>query len=412
MTDRFFLGPAVRHRLRAGPLGEHIDAYAERLQERGYAGEAAREHLRLVAHLSRWLGKHRLRVDDLDERKTVQFLEHRRRRGFTPRSNAGALTALLEELRAAGVVRALIPKVDNSPLHKVESGYSQYLAQERGLSERTLATYLPIVRSFLSKRFGEGQIQLDELRPADITRFVLRYAHAMSPGRARLMVTVLRSFLRFLRLRGEIATDLAGAVPTVPNWRHSTVPKFLEPAEVERLLKSCDLSTITGQRDYAILLLLARLGLRAGEVAELTLDDIDWEAGEITVRGKGARRDLLPLPRDVGEALVRYLRHGRPCCSARQIFIRSKAPRRGFADHTAISTVVKRAVERAGLHPIVKGAHLLRHSLATGMLRRGASLAEIGEILRHRLPNTTEIYAKVDLDALRALAQPWPRGAV
>ncbi len=321
------------------------------------------------------------------------------------------MTTLLKELRAAGVVRAQTPKADNGPLHKIEAAYSQYLAQERGLCQDTLANYLPIVRSFLAKRFGEGPIRLDELRPPDITRFILRHVRTISPGRARLMVTALRSFLRFLRLRGEIATDLAGAVPTAPNWRLATVPKFLEPTEVERLLNSCDQSTITGQRDHTILLLLARLGLRASEVVGLTLEDIHWEAGEIIVRGKGARQDRLPLPRDVGEALVGYLRDGRPRCSAREVFIRSKAPRRGFAHSITISTIVKRAVERAGLHPTLKGAHLLRHSLATGMLRRGASLAEIGEVLRHRLPNTTEIYAKVDLEALRALAPPWPRGA-
>lgn len=410
MTDRFFPNPAVLRRLHAGPLGSYIDTYAALLAERGYARATSREYLRLVARLSRWLCKQRLRVDDLDEQRVNEFLEYRRRRGFIARSNAAALKALLKELRTAGIVRARIPHADNSPLHKIGAAYSQYLARERGLSQQTLANYLPVVRRFLTKRFGEGSIRLDELRATDITRFVLGYAHTMSPGRASLMVTALRSFLRFLHLRGEIATDLAGAVPTVPNWRFSTVPKFLEPAQVERLLKSCDQSTIIGQRDYAILLLLARLGLRAGEVAGLTLDDIDWEAGEISVRGKGARQDRLPLPSDVGKAVVRYLRHGRPRCATREVFIHSRAPCRGFVP-TSISTIVRRAVGRAGLHPDLKGAHLLRHSLATGMLRRGASLAEIGEILRHRLPNTTEIYAKVALQALRALAQPWPRGA-
>jgi integrase/recombinase XerD len=250
MTDRFFPNPAIRCRLHAGPLGSYIDTYAALLAQRGYARATSREYLRLVARLSRWLCKQRLRVDDLDEQRVNEFLEYRCRRGFIARSNAAALKALLKELRTAGIVRARIPHTDNSPLDKIGTAYSQYLAQERGLSQQTLANYLPVVRRFLTKRFGEGSIRLDELRATDITPFVLRYAHTMSPGRASLMVTALRSFLRFLHLRGEIATNLAGAVPTVPNWRFSTVPKFLEPAEVERLLKSCDQSTIIGQRTW------------------------------------------------------------------------------------------------------------------------------------------------------------------
>jgi site-specific recombinase XerD len=225
------------------------------------------------------------------------------------------------------------------------------------------------------------------------------------------MVGMLRAFFRFLYLRGDIATDLAACVPSVAEWRLSEVVKFLEPEEVELLLKCCDRSQPIGQRDYAILLLLARLGLRAGEVVAMMLDDIDWEAGEFTVRGKGGRQDRLPLPQDVGEALSTYLREGRPRCATRRVFICMQAPYRGFAKSTAVSEIVRRALERAGLNPPCKGAHILRHSLATGMIRAGASLAEIGEVLRHRLPRSTEIYAKVDLEALRDLAHPWPGGA-
>jgi site-specific recombinase XerD len=225
------------------------------------------------------------------------------------------------------------------------------------------------------------------------------------------MLSALRSFFRFLRLQGATATDLAAAVPSVADWRLARVPQWIPAAQVNQILRHCDQQTRVGQRDYTILLLLARLGLRAGEVVGMTLDDLDWEAGDVVVRGKGGRQDRMPLPRDVGQALATYVRHGRPPCLSRRVFICAKAPRRGFSSSVAVCTIVRRALARAGLHPPSTGAHLLRHSLATEMLRRGASLAEIGEILRHRHPDTTAIYAKVDLRALRALAPPWPGGA-
>lgn len=222
------------------------------------------------------------------------------------------------------------------------------------------------------------------------------------------MVTVLRSFLRFLQERGLLAADLVAAVPGVAGWRLSQLPKALSADQVERLLASCDRGASAGRRDYAILMLLARLGLRGGEVSALTLDDIDWESGEIVVHGKGQRVARLPLPADVGSALVNYLRQDRPACSTRRVFIRVKAPKRGFISPSVICCIVRRALKRAGLAPVFKGAHLLRHSLATDLLRRGASLVEIGQLLRHSQPNTTQIYAKVDIAALRAIALPWP----
>lgn len=237
---------------------------------------------------------------------------------------------------------------------------------------------------------------------------MLSHLHRLSPKRAQLCLSALRGFFRFLNQRGLLLADLASAVPTVANWRLTEVPKFIAPREVEQLLLSCDQDSLVGQRDYTVLLLLARLGLRAGEVVHLQLNDIDWRAGEIHVRGKGGRSDALPLPADIGEALAAYLRHGRPLCSTRRVFVRARAPHTGFASSVAIDSIVRRALQRAKLDPPRKGAHLLRHSLATAMLRDGASLAEIGQLLRHRLPQTTEIYAKVDPVSLGALAQPWP----
>jgi site-specific recombinase XerD len=224
------------------------------------------------------------------------------------------------------------------------------------------------------------------------------------------MASALRSFLGFLYQHGELATNLAASVPTVASWSLSGLPQFLEPGQVKKLLSSCDSTRPTGMRNYAILLLLARLGLRAGEVVKLSLDDIDWEDGELLIRGKSAQEGRWPLLRDVGQALARYLEERRACPGCRHVFVRMAAPRRGFASSAAISTIVRRTLVRAQLHPEHRGAHLLRHSLATKMLRRGASLTQIGQVLGHQLAQTTEIYAKVDLTALRALAQPWPGG--
>jgi site-specific recombinase XerD len=274
-----------------------------------------------------------------------------------------------------------------------------------------LNNYRPIVRRFLTERFGSTPMRLDELRTIDIHRFIVRRVQTGSRRSAQLMVTALRAFLRFLQQRGSIAADLADAVPGVANWCLSHLPKSLPPEQVERMLACCNRGTPVGQRDYVILLFLARLGLRAGEVVTLTLDDLDWERGEVLVRGKGQRLGRLPLPTDVGAALVDYLRHVRPACSTRRVFIRMRAPLRGLVGPVAIDCVVRRALNRAELNPEFKGAHLLRHSLATDLLRRGASLTEIGQLLRHSRPTTTQIYAKVDIAALRTIGFPWPGAA-
>ena len=225
------------------------------------------------------------------------------------------------------------------------------------------------------------------------------------------MTTALRSFLQYARYRGDLKMDLAAAVPTVANWAMASIPRFLSPDRIELVLAHCNRQTAVGRRDYAILLLLARLGLRGGEVVALTLDDIDWEAGYISICGKGGQRTTLPLPVDVGEAIAAYLKNSRPSSANRHLFLRARAPAVGFRGPVAISSLVMHALRRAGIDAPHKGAHLFRHSLATGMLGQGASLAEIGELLRHRSPETTTIYAKVDLGSLRTLALPWPGGA-
>jgi len=339
-----------------------------------------------------------------------RYLRDCTRRRRPKRGNRSALRKLVDLLRRQGIGCEVLACAPPSAQERVEQEFKQYLTQERGLSPATLLNYLPIVQALLSERFGTGLIRLDRLGAADVVGFVRCHAHELSPGRAKLMTTALRSFLRYLLHRGEIDTDLAACVPCVPRWTLSTVPKFLAPGQVQKVLEHCDRRTASGIRDYAILLLLARLGLRACEVVSLNLDDIDWHEGRLLLRGKGRRWAQLPLLQEIGEALACYLQQARPRCASRRVFVRGRAPREGFANSSAICCVVEHALARAGIDSPRKGAHLFRHTLATDMLRQGASLTEIGQLLRHRHPSTTMIYAKVDLSALRLLALPWPGG--
>jgi len=397
-------------RAHLGSLNGYLLSFTSFLSSQGFTPASLHSKIQIVRNFSRWIDKRQIKVRELNEEAIDGFFKEHPRAGYVQRGDLSTLRMLLEWLREIQEVQALLPEVDNSELHSIECSFSGHLEQERGLSQAALRNYLPVIRCFLTERFGSDAIVLNEIDVSDITQFVLRYSRTVSRRRAQLMTSALRGFFRFLYFRGDITSDLASSVPTVADWRMSELPKSLDPEEVECLLQDCNRCTAIGQRDYAVLILLARLGLRAGEVVAMTLDDIDWEAGLITIRGKGARYDQLPIPQDVGEALATYLHHGRPPCDTRRVFVRARAPRRGFSSSVAIADIVRRALTRAGLDPIRKGAHLLRHSLATNMLQRGACLAEIGEILRHSTQNTTEIYTKVDLTALKALARPWPGG--
>jgi site-specific recombinase XerD len=288
--------------------------------------------------------------------------------------------------------------------------FERYLSKERGLSAATQCNYLPFAHQFLRERFGRGSLRFSELRGSDITGFIQRHAHKRSPRSAQKIVGSLRAFLRYLRYRGEISTDFAACVPTVANFSYSSWPRFLQPGQVQQVLDHCNRHSDLGRRNYAILLLLARLGLRACEVVAMTLDDIDWKAGHLTVRGKGGQRAQMPLSAELGRAIAAYLKNGRPRCASRRLFIREHAPRVGFANSAAVSTLVQRALADAGVDSPHTGAHVFRHSLATEMLKHGASLGEIGQLLRHAHPDTTQIYAKVDVCALRPLALRWPGG--
>lgn len=389
-----------------GPLIPHLDGFVARLVAEGYLQTTVSVKCALVTELSRWLERRNVALVDVNEKHLQQFHADRRRRAQMRRIDVSTSRQMLAYLRDRGCIRRLPHRVDRTALGKLTLDFEGFLSSERGLSPATLVNYLPTVRRFLTHRFKGRALRLQNLRSRDLHRFLLSEAQRLSRSRAKLTVTVLRSFMRFLLQRGVIKTDLAIGLLGVADWRLWQLPKSLPSKQIEQLLGSCARNTHAGRRDYAILLLLARLGLRGGEVLNLTLEDLDWEHGEIVVHGKCRRLERLPLPKDVGEALVNYLRHTRPPCSARAVFIRLRAPLRGLGT-TAICCIVHRALERAGLNPDFKGAHLLRHSLATQMLRKGATLGEIGQLLRHAQPTTTQIYAKVDIEALRSIALPW-----
>lgn len=406
MIDRFFSDPKVLLRLRSGPLGPYVDGVCSLLVEQDYAEYSVRLRLQLLGVLGRWLGQLGLGVEDLDEQTIARFLAEPAQARTWVRGSRAVLRLLLDHLRGSGILSAPKVELQDTPWGRVEREFAHYLIEQRGVLQATVDRYLYPVRRFLGERFGTGPLLLSELSTADVARFIL--SSPRSKG-IRSGLGALRCFFRFLRLSGEIAIDLAGAVPRCAHWRLSGLPKSLPAEQIERLLETCNRSLPLGQRDYAILLLLARLGLRAAEVSALCLEDLDWKAGELTIRGKGHRQDRLPMLKDVGAALADYLQNGRTRCTTRRVFVGVRAPHRGFARST-VSAVVQRALQHAGLSAPSKGAHMLRHSLATEMLRRHATLGEIGQILRHRQPSTTEIYAKVDFDALRTLAQPWPGG--
>jgi len=391
-------------------LSEHLDAYAAGVAEQGYAHHSIRQQIVVIADFSRWLKRKQIDAQALNSEVVDRFLRLRRRQQRVRRGDPKALQRLLAMLRQTGVVKPDKPPVADNARSRITSEFRRYLLQECGRSPATLLNYVPVIEEFLSERFHDRTPNLAMLRAADVTGFVMRHARHLSPVRAKLMATALRSFFRYLRHRGAIATDLAGCVPTVPNWSLSTLPRFLPAATVERILERCDRKTSVGRRNHAILLLLARLGVRAGEVVGLSLDDIDWSTAQITIRGKGGKSAQLPLAADVGAALAAYLRHDRPQSATRSVFLRHRAPLVGFGNSSTISSLVRRALKHAGVESVHTGAHVLRHSLATSLLQQGGSLDEIGELLRHQSPNTTTIYAKVDVTALHTLALPWPGG--
>lgn len=408
--EQLYKDPRTPLRMRAGPFGVYIDAFADRLIEQGYARASTRYALQVVADFGRWSNRHRIVASQLRPEHLAGYLEYRRRRGHYRSGDVAIVRRLFALLIERGVVAQSAPR-EPTPAERLQEAYRRYLEQERRLAPATVFHYLLYVRRFVAQFAGAGA-QLEGLCAADVVGFVQREAARLHhPKRSQLMASALRSFLQFARYTGLINVDLRTSVPTVASWSMASLPKAISSEEVQQLLSRCERDSAVGRRNWAILLLLARLGLRAGELVDLNLDDLDWEAGELRIRSNAGGSDRLPMSEEVGAALAEYLHQARPLCSSRRVFVRIRAPHREFAGSSAIGCIVRRALARAELDPPHKGAHLLRHSVATQMLRQGASLAEIGELLRHRSQQTTMIYAKVDLALLRPLALPWPGGA-
>jgi integrase/recombinase XerD len=391
-------------RRKPGRMGPLIEGYRAWLAGRGYTQGTIVGMLAMASGLGRWMDARGLAPGDLDRAAVAEFRDALRAAGMRCVPGAHGLDPVLEYLEGAGVLGRSSPL--GTPVEVLAERYRRWLVTDRGLAEATVVRYVKLARSFLSQRLtGRG---VDGLSGADVVAFLLAESERLSVGSVKGRVGELRSLLRFLYLQGLTPRPMAAAVPPVAGWRDTGVPKAIPAGDVQRLLDSCDRGDVIGIRDHAILMLVARLGLRSAEVARLELGDIDWRAGQITLRGKANQQDGMPLPCDVGEALAAYLSQARPATPLRQVFLAAKAPMRAIPPGL-VSDVTHRACDRAGLPRV--GAHRLRHTLATQMLRQGATIIEVSQVLRHRDLATTAIYAKVDFATLRTVAQPWPGAA-
>lgn len=385
----------------SGPLEAHASGYRRELARQGFSRWAALRHMHLMAHVSRWLLQNGMEPEEFNQRHVEQFLVDRRADGYARSRSPRALIPLLAYLRGQGVMPEPVHTVPAGPWGKLLEEFAGYLAGERGLAKQTIVAYRTIAASFLSTCPREDGLGC--LTAVEMNTFLLAECASRSIGSANNVVVALRALLRFLYLHSHISAALADAVPWVATWRDGGRARALPASQVAALLASCDRRTAAGRRDFAILTVLARLGLRAAELASLTLDDLDWRAGEVLVAGKGNRCDRLPLPTDVGQAVADYCRQGRPRNGCRVLFLHLRAPYTALSS-SAVSEVVRRASRRVGVAPV--RAHQLRHSTASAMRRAGAPLFEISQVLRHRHAATTAVYAKDDVDALAGIAQP------
>jgi len=410
MFEHFFSYPARIKKLNDSPGGPILDKFAKKLHQSGYARITAQRHIRAVEHLIYWLNHEGIPILSLSEEFLYRFdchlngcknpcFSHSTRMGFL-----SGLRLFLKHLQDTGVIDISINEPSTQdPVLLVE--FYQWMYQQRGTCDATLYNYSLSIRDLIN-RFGDDPAKYN----AQILRqFVLNKSQQCGWAAAKTCTTALRMFLRFLIANGKCAATLYGAIPVLAHWRLSVLPRYLQPEEVEHVISSCNPNSSVGIRDRAILLLLARLGFRAGDIVQLRLDDIDWKEATVRVSGKSRHQVILPLTQEVGNAIVAYLLYGRPRTHADELFIRSRAPFRAFASHCAVSLIVTHAMRRAGVTCQNRGAaHVLRHSAATSMLRQGTSLQDIAAILRHHSIETTQIYAKVDVTVLQQIAQPWP----
>jgi integrase/recombinase XerD len=390
-------------------LDDQIEPFLQHLRDAGYAERTLRKKRTVAKAFARWARRKGLAANDLNDGHVHAFAQ-RLPRGDQSRLKFefAAVRLFLGYLRATSVLRCPAPQAPVSSTASLLQHYENHLRKDRGLAENSLRVYLPLIRTFLASKLVSSGFPRS-LKALTIRDFVIAQTRSRSAEYIRLLATALRSFCRFLFLCGQMSVDLSPSVPRVCKYGQSTPPAFLAPEQVRRALDAMDRSTPRGRRDYAILLLLARLGLRAGEIVSLELDDVCWRTAEIVVRGKGRAVERLPLLHDIGEALVAYLRKDRGVSQSRRIFLRMWAPRIGLTGPAAVGHIVRLALARAGIRRSGRGAaHLFRHGLATRMIRHGASLPEIAEVLRHRSQMTTSGYTQVAFEALREVAQPWP----
>ena len=395
----------------AGPLVDHLEPFANHLVEQGYCRRYIGAKIRVVASFSGWLQAQSVTASDVIHAHAERYIQCIHHPYAIERGDVATLRHVIRFLQHMGIARPPDDPVDRTPIQQVVYEFGGYLLNNRGLSHQTFKQDGPFVECFLTECFAEGPLSLSALSGADIIGFIHHQSAHLSTARAKVATNALRAFLRYVVYRGDISADLVEAVPSVAAWSMTAIPRAISQDHIQAVLAHCPRDTPMGRRDYAILMLLVHLGLRSGEIVSLTLDSIDWEGGSITVSGKGDQRACLPLPTEVGEALADYLRQGRPHCKDRALFLRALAPIRGLGGQETIGTIVNAAVRRAGVNTPTRGAHQFRHALATQMLRQGASLTEIGSLLRHQHPKTTNIYAKVDVDALRSISMAWPGGA-
>ena len=407
MVEKFFKQPCTLCYLRGGVTGLHIDSFAAALFEQGFAINSGRKLLRGVAHLGHWMERQRTPLATLDESVLETFRAHlsscrcvRRNRGQLVYCRSGP-NRFLGWARQRGLVRAAA-RVEQLP--PLVQDFETWMLRHRNVAPATLSDcYRLQLRRFIDT-VGDNP---DCYGASAIREFVLAQSQRTEPSRAKQAVTAVRMLLRYLAVTGLCSPELVDAVPTVAHWKLGTLPKYLSREVVEQIVASCDPATQTGRRDRSVLLLITRLGLRAGDVAALRLGDIDWSAATITVFGKGRREARLPLPQDVGDALLAWIHDGRPERDDDHILLRVRAPG-GPLNSGSVAAIVARAAERAGVATPRVGPHVLRHSVATTLLREGLSLPAIGALLRHQSLDTTTIYAKVDVDLLGSVACPWP----
>jgi len=410
VLERCFKSPSTSRRLRTGLAGPFLDGFVKSMFAAGYASDTIRSYVWTAEHVGLWLARRRTMITDLDEDLLARFVRHLSRcrcrgcrRGRHDRVSFRA-RAFLRYLREASVVPTSAPAVARPQL-VIE--YAAWMRDRRGLAAATIGHSLPVAQALLST-VSDNPAQLDA---ACVRKFVLEYIRRHAPASAGCVTTIVRCFLRWLVMQGRCATDLTAAVPKVPTWRLARLPRYIPAADVEHILEACDRPSSVTWRDRAMLLLLARLGLRACDVVGLRLNDIEWQQGRLRVVGKGRRESRLPLPQDVGDAVLGYLEIERPTAATDHVFLTARTPIRPIG-LSGLRDVVGRAVERAGVETPSRGTHILRHSLASRLLREGATLDTIGALLRHRDIATTALYAKVDIGLLRQVAQPWPRAEV